>query len=92
MCEDQQLVRVGTDVSSRFVTPSPPPTHGLINYIDTRAKYRHVGKLTSKGILRQVFIRVYRLEIQSVMLVFSTQLCELLPLSPSLKKKKKKKN
>jgi hypothetical protein len=24
--------------------------------------------------------RVYRLEIQSVMLVFSTQLCELLPL------------
>jgi hypothetical protein len=32
---------------------------------------------------RQVFIRVYRLEIQSVMLVFSTQLCEL-PLYPSL--------
>ncbi len=29
-----------------------------------------------KGILRQVFIRVYTLEIQSVMLVFSTQLCE----------------
>ncbi len=34
--------------------------------------------------LRQVFIGVYRLEIQSVMLVFSTQLCELLPLQPSL--------
>jgi hypothetical protein len=33
-----------------------------------------------KGALRQVFIRVYRLEIQSVMLVFSTHLCELLPL------------
>jgi hypothetical protein len=31
-----------------------------------------------------VFIRVYRLEIQSVMLVFSTRLCELLTLSPSL--------
>jgi hypothetical protein len=31
-----------------------------------------------------VFNRVYRLEIQSVMLVLSTQLCELLPLSPSL--------
>ncbi len=31
-----------------------------------------------------VFNRVYRLEIQSVMLVFSTQLCELLPLLPSL--------
>jgi hypothetical protein len=28
--------------------------------------------------------RVYRMEIQSVMLVFSTQLCELLPLLPSL--------
>jgi hypothetical protein len=27
-----------------------------------------------------VFKRVYRLEIQSVLLVFSTQLCELLPL------------
>ncbi len=34
--------------------------------------------------MRQVFIRVYRLEIQSVMLVFSTQLSELLPLLPSL--------
>jgi hypothetical protein len=31
-----------------------------------------------------VFIRVYRVEIQSVVLVFSTQLCELLPLLPSL--------
>jgi hypothetical protein len=27
-----------------------------------------------------VFNRVYRLEIQSVLLVFSTQLCKLLPL------------
>ncbi len=36
-------------------------------------------KLICKGILRQEFIRVYRLEIQSIMLVFSTQLCELLP-------------
>ncbi len=34
-------------------------------------------KLTCKGTLRQVFIKVYRLEIQSVMLVFLT-------LSPSL--------
>jgi hypothetical protein len=31
-----------------------------------------------------VFNKVYRLEIQSVMLVFSTQVCELLPLEPSL--------
>jgi hypothetical protein len=31
-----------------------------------------------------VFNRLYRLEIQSVMLVFSTQLCGLLSLQPSL--------
>jgi hypothetical protein len=31
-----------------------------------------------------VFNRVYGLEIQSVMLVFSTQLCDLLPLDPCL--------
>jgi hypothetical protein len=31
-----------------------------------------------------MFIRLYRLEIQPVMFVFSTQLCELLPLSLSL--------
>jgi hypothetical protein len=31
-----------------------------------------------------MFIRVYKLEIQSVILVFSTKLCELLPLKPSL--------
>ncbi len=55
-------------------------THGLINYIDTKAKCRHLKKLASKGTLRHVFIRVYRLEIQSVMLIFSTQLCELLLL------------
>ncbi len=55
-------------------------SHGLINYIDTKAKCLHLKKLTCKGTLRQVFIRVYRLEIQSVMLVFSSQLCELLPL------------
>jgi hypothetical protein len=46
--------------------------------------YRHQSKMSSskilacKGTLRQVFIRVYRLEVQLVMLVFSTQLCELL--------------
>ncbi len=37
-------------------------------------------ELTCKGTLRQVFIRVFRLEIQSIMLIFSTKLCELLPL------------
>jgi hypothetical protein len=32
--------------------------HGLINYIDTKAKCRHLKKLACKGTLRQVFIRV----------------------------------
>ena len=41
----------------------------------------HLKKLTWKGTLRQVLSRIYRLE---VMLVFSTKLCELLPLTPSL--------
>jgi hypothetical protein len=56
----------------------------IMNYIDTKAKCRHLIKLTCKGTLRQVFISVYRLEIRTVMLVFSTQLCELLPHSPSV--------
>ncbi len=58
--------------------------HGLINYIDTKAKCRHLKNLTGKGTLRQVSIRVYRLEMQSVLLVFSIQLCELLPLYSNL--------
>jgi hypothetical protein len=41
--------------------------------------------MTCKGTLRQVVIRVYRLEIQLDVLVFSTQHCELLPLCPSLR-------
>jgi hypothetical protein len=44
--------------------------HGIVNYIDTKAKFLHLKKLTCKGTLRQVFFRVYGLEIQSVMLVF----------------------
>jgi hypothetical protein len=54
--------------------------HGVINYVDTKANCRNIKKLTCKGTLRQVFIIVYRLEILSVMAVFSTQLYELLPL------------
>jgi hypothetical protein len=52
--------------------------------IDTKTKCRHLKKLTCKGTLWQVFIGVYRLEIQSVMLVFSTQLYDLLLLQPYL--------
>jgi hypothetical protein len=36
-----------------------PLHHGLINYIDTNAKCRHLKKLTCKETLRQVFIRVF---------------------------------
>jgi hypothetical protein len=43
--------------------------------MDTKAKCNH----KKISLQRQVFIRVYRLEIQSVMLVFSTQFCKLLP-------------
>jgi hypothetical protein len=41
----------------------------------------HLKTLTCKGTLRQVFVR---LEIQSVKLVFLTQLGEILSLQPSL--------
>jgi hypothetical protein len=39
--------------------------HGLIKYKDTETKWRHLKILTCKGTLRQVFLRVYRLEIPS---------------------------
>jgi hypothetical protein len=45
--------------------------HGLINCIDTKRKCHHLLKLTCKGTLPQVFIRVYRLQKQSLMLVSS---------------------
>jgi hypothetical protein len=53
--------------------------HGLINYKDTKTKSRHLNKLTCKGTLRPLIIRYYRLEIQSVMLVFSNQLYDYCP-------------
>ncbi len=60
---------------SQLKSLSPP--RWLINYKRHQSKTSSSKKLTCKWTLRQVFIRVYRLEIQSVMLVFSTQLCEL---------------
>jgi hypothetical protein len=50
-----------------------------IRLIEGNAKCRHLKKWICKGTLRLVFIRIYGLEIQSVMLVFSTQPCKLLP-------------
>jgi hypothetical protein len=70
-----------THTPAEFISlPTWSPSHGKINYIDTKAKCRHLKKLTCKGTLRQVFIRVYWLQLPSVMLVFLTQLCEQLPL------------
>ncbi len=43
--------------------------HWLINYTDIKVKCCHLEILTCKWTWRQVFIRPYRLEIQSVMLV-----------------------
>jgi hypothetical protein len=60
------------------------PMDYVFNFMDTNANCHHLNKFTCKGTLWQVFSKVYRLEVQSVILVFSTQLCELLPLSPSL--------
>ncbi len=36
------------------------------NYVDTKAKCRRVKKLTCKGTLGQVFIRVYRISHVSI--------------------------
>jgi hypothetical protein len=58
--------------------PSSGKKHWLIDYIDTKSKCRHTKKLTYKVSLRQVFITLS--ERIRVMLVFSAQLCELLPL------------
>ncbi len=52
-------------------------SHGLIKYLDTKAKCRHLTKFTCQGTFRQEFISVYRQEILPVMLLFSTQLCKL---------------
>jgi len=59
------------------------PMDYVFNFMDTNANCHHLNKFTCKGTLWQVFSKVYRLEVQSVILVFSTQLCELLPIYPS---------
>jgi hypothetical protein len=41
------------------------------NYVDTKTKCRHLKKFTFKGTLQQVFIRVYRQEIQYVVRVYT---------------------
>jgi hypothetical protein len=39
-----------------FILSDVGTSHGLIKYIDTKAKCRHLTKLTCKRTLRQVFI------------------------------------
>jgi hypothetical protein len=59
-----------------------------IRLIEGNAQRPHLKKFTSKGTLRKVFEFIdWRLTIpciHQVMLVFSTQLWDLLPLFPSL--------
>jgi hypothetical protein len=56
-----------------------------IRLIVGNAKCCHLNKLTCEGTSQQVFLKVFRLlELHSGMYVFSTQLSDLLPLSPSL--------
>ncbi len=57
--------------------------YGLINF-KTPKKCRHLKKLACKGTLRQVFIRVYRLEIQSHVGIFDPTLLPISPLTFSL--------
>ncbi len=80
----RNLMRINYGRRREGTLDFPPDTsfldgweHGLINFIDTKPRCHHLKKLTCKWTLRQVFIRVFRLELESVMLVFSTQLCEL---------------
>jgi hypothetical protein len=59
-----------------------------VRLIEGTKKCRHLKKITSKGTLLQVFIRLDNFWRTFSHLVFSTQLCEMyssvLPLSPSL--------
>ncbi len=66
-------------------------THGLIKYIDTKAKCRHLRKLTYKGTFQQVFLRVYRLEMLVFVNCYSVapltfSLVQLPPPLPCVKK------
>jgi hypothetical protein len=53
--------------------------HGLIDNIDTKTKCRHLKKLTCKGLCGRFLLECLKTGDRD-MLVFSTQLCELLPL------------
>jgi len=65
-----------------FFLVSPP--RRKIRLIEGNAKCHQLKTLTCKGTLRQVYIRVYRLEIKSVMLVFFRPLLWTVAPVPSL--------
>ncbi len=56
------------------------PYHRVLAWLFIGNYYGRNNYKDTKLLSLLVFNKVYRLEIQSVMLVFSTQLCELLPL------------
>jgi hypothetical protein len=59
-----------------------PRNRGRINFIDTKAKFRHVKKWTrAAGVYQSLWIGNM---VSHIEFVFLTQLCELLPIYPSL--------
>ncbi len=84
--KDTKNCRLNSSLTNQFIwgfkNSKLTLTDAYINYLTERHqnKMSSSKNFTCKGTLRQVFIRVYRLEIQSVMLVFSIQFCKLLPI------------
>ncbi len=71
---------IGTQLVSLLKTLSFLGRNSVRDIMEGNANCRCLQKLTFKRTLRDVIIRVFRLETQSVMLVFLTQLYELLTL------------
>jgi hypothetical protein len=46
----------------------------MINYLDTKAKCRHLKNIPVKGLCGRFFIRIYRLETQTVVGIFDLAL------------------
>ncbi len=63
--QNGQFVGLTADGEDLVEVVSEVSAWGLINYTDSKATCRHLKILTWKGTLRQVFIRVYRLELYS---------------------------
>jgi hypothetical protein len=75
------MISRDTSISNTGRHASGCTPRGLVNYIDTKAKCRHLKIVTCKVTLWQVFIRVYRLVIQPIMLVFfRPSIVDCLPL------------